>query len=69
VRALRHGMVASPDGSSSDPGSRATPCGDAIVQAGQEFGIRQVARDLSHELSRIGVDSVAASGESTPATR
>jgi len=42
VRALRHGMVGRPGWELFGPWEDAEPVRDAIVQAGQEFGLRQV---------------------------
>jgi syringate O-demethylase len=41
VRALRHGMVGQPGGSSSALGGRGA-VHEALLEAGEEFGLRQV---------------------------
>ena len=70
VRALRHGMAGAPGLEMLGPGTRATRSRAAIVEAGEEFGLRQVgSRVLRHQHARVGLDPVAAAGRSTPATR
>ena len=42
VRALRHGMAGQPGCELFGPWEEATPVREAIVKAGEEFGLRQV---------------------------
>ena len=63
VRALRHGMVGQPGWELFGPWEQGDAVRDAIVEAGKEFGIRQVgARTYPDQLPRVGMDSLAAAG-------
>ena len=70
VRALRHGMAGQPGWELFGPWDEGEAVREALVKAGEEFGLRLVGRArLFVQCAGIGLDSVAASGRSTPARR
>ena len=64
VRALRHGMVGQPGWELFGPWEDGDAVRDAIVQAGQEYGIRQVgSRAYPTTCLESGLDSVSIAGD------
>ena len=63
VRALRHGMAGAPGLELWGPHEEREEIRAAIVEAGEEFGLKQVGvQSLRHQHSGIGMDSVADAG-------
>ena len=63
VRALRHGMAGQPGWELFGPWAEGEAVREAIVKAGEEFGLRQVGgARLSGQHAGIGLDSLAAAG-------
>jgi vanillate/3-O-methylgallate O-demethylase len=63
VRTLRHGMAGAPGLEIWGPYAEGEKIRDAILAAGEEFGLVAVgSRALRHEHPRVRVDSIAAAG-------